>query len=167
MQEIAAALGAALIVTGSYQRIGPNLRITARLVDLSASPPLGGLAPALRDVCDEFARRGLEIDLQTPPEHLESRPEYGAAAIRILKEALTNAEKHAGASRVEVRLEHRDDGALELTVRADGHGFDLSTPVADGHLGLEVMRRRARDAGGELSLDTRPGAGTTVSLRLP
>jgi signal transduction histidine kinase len=141
--------------------------VRARLVDLSASPPLGGLAPALREVCSEFSGRGLDIELDCPPEHLEAPPDHAAAAIRILTEALTNAEKHAGASHVSVRLTRDDDGTLELTVEDDGHGFDPAAPVAGGHLGLEVMRRRAHDAGGELALATRPGDGTTVSLRLP
>ncbi|HEY1275712.1 MAG TPA: GAF domain-containing sensor histidine kinase [Thermoleophilaceae bacterium] len=140
--------------------------VRARLVDLSASPPLGGLAPAVRDVCGEFCRHGLDVDLDCPPEHLEASPEQAAAAIRILREALTNADRHAEASRVEVRLERRR-GALELAIADDGHGFDPSARVAEGHLGLELMRRRAQEAGGELSLTTRPGGGTTVALRLP
>jgi signal transduction histidine kinase len=87
--------------------------------------------------------------------------------IRVLSEALTNAEKHARARSVLVSAERRN-GWLELRVCDDGRGFDLAAGAApaDGHLGLDLMRRRAEDAGGTLDLSSSPGAGTTVTLRL-
>jgi signal transduction histidine kinase len=69
---------------------------------------------------------------------------------------------------VEIRLKAAD-GRLELTVRDDGRGFDpAATPgVAEGHLGLTVMRERARSYGGDCAVESRPGAGARVRLWVP
>jgi signal transduction histidine kinase len=142
--------------------------VRARLVELSSSAPLGGLRTALADVCDRFARRGMAVDVDAPGELLAVEPATTAVVMRILNEALTNAEKHAGAARVNVRVT-RDDGALELRVEDDGAGFDVAAPpgAGDGHLGLTVMHQRAADAGGSLDVHSEPGAGTVVALRIP
>jgi signal transduction histidine kinase len=138
--------------------------VRARLVDLEAAPPLGGLRTALADVCDRFARRGMDVALDGGT--LEASPVVTAAAMRILSEALTNVEKHAGPSRVRVQM-GLEDGCLSLWVVDDGKGFDASGAVDGDHFGLGVMRRRAADAGGSLSISSAPGSGTTVALTLP
>ena len=83
---------------------------------------------------------------------------------RIAQEALHNALRHADASRIDVAL-RSEPGRLELSVRDDGVGFE---PHAAGlrsrSLGLTTMVERARAAGGELKVDSAPGAGTTVRL---
>lgn len=88
-------------------------------------------------------------------------------AYRIAKEALVNVRKHAEASHVTVQLQSVD-GWVELTVTDDGRGFD-SEQESDqpGHLGLRGMQDRAAIAGGSVDVFSRPGAGTTVRLRLP
>jgi nitrate/nitrite-specific signal transduction histidine kinase len=139
--------------------------VRARLVDLEASPPLGGLRTALADVCDRFARRGLPVSL-VGDVAVEASPAVTAAAMRVLSEALANAEKHAGASRVRVQLA-LEDGWLSLSVSDDGAGFDVGAGSQDGHFGLGVMRRRAIEGGGELSVDSSPGRGTSVALSMP
>jgi signal transduction histidine kinase len=140
--------------------------VRARLVDLSTAPPLGGLRTALEDLCDRFARRGLSVEIQAPAELIDVDAAVTAVVIRVLSEALTNAEKHARARSVLVTAERRN-GLLELRVRDDGLGFDpAQAPPGDGHLGLDLMRRRTEDAGGTLDLASSPGAGTTVTLRL-
>jgi signal transduction histidine kinase len=99
---------------------------------------------------------------QDPP------PEVGALLFRIAQEALTNAHRHAHASRVWVILDE-DDTGVQLTVRDDGRGFDpsrLLDPVP-GHLGLVTMRERAAIAGGRFQLDAAPGAGTTITAWVP
>jgi signal transduction histidine kinase len=140
--------------------------VRARLVELSSSAPLGGLRTALADVCDRFARRGMTVTVDAPGERLPADAAATAVVMRILNEALTNAEKHAGAARVTVRVA-RDDGWLELCVEDDGAGFDATAAPAAGHLGLTVMRQRAADAGGSLDVRSAPGEGTGVTLRLP
>jgi len=87
--------------------------------------------------------------------------------IRIIQEALANVRKHARATRVEVRLEGRDDG-LQVTVEDNGRGFEYqetgSAPTR--HFGLAVMRERAEMVGGRLKIESGPG-GTRVTVWLP
>lgn len=85
---------------------------------------------------------------------------------RIVQEALNNASKHAGASRVTVLLE-RVDTDLILQIRDDGQGFDLAaTQAAECGLGLAGMRERTQLIGGKLDVHSTPGRGTVVSVRL-
>jgi len=96
------------------------------------------------------------------PELTEDRKD---AVYRIAQEAIHNALRHAGASRIDVVLtEH--DGATVLQVTDDGAGFE---PADGGRgLGLSSMRDRAEDAGGTLAVTSEPGGGgTTVRLELP
>lgn len=84
------------------------------------------------------------------------------AAYQIVQEALANVVRHSGASTVSVRSQARGD-RFEIAVRDDGKGFDPAA-VPDGRLGLAGMRLRARAAGGDLTIDSEPGRGTTVRL---
>ncbi|HEV2814635.1 MAG TPA: ATP-binding protein, partial [Solirubrobacteraceae bacterium] len=88
--------------------------------------------------------------------------------LRILDEALENAGRHAGATRLGVSL-RREGEEVVLAVRDDGRGFDAprEDDAPAGHFGLVGMRERARFAGGDVAVDSRPGAGCTVVLRLP
>jgi signal transduction histidine kinase len=142
--------------------------VRARLVDLSGSAPLGGLRTALEDVCDRFTRRGLPVEVEAPGEPLPADAAATAVVMRIVTEALTNAEKHAGATRVRLRVAVAGE-LLDLEVHDDGAGFEPSAPAGPdaGHLGLTVMRRRAEEAGGSLDVRSAPGAGTVVELKLP
>ena len=85
-------------------------------------------------------------------------------AARIVSEALANADAHAGASAVESDFAAGDE-RLDVTVSDDGHGFDpAGAPgVEDGHLGLTVMRERARGHGGECAITSSPDTGTRVT----
>jgi signal transduction histidine kinase len=85
------------------------------------------------------------------------------AAYRIVQEALTNADRHAGADRACVRL-HRSAGELVVEVADDGRG--VVNPRPDG-VGLGSMRSRAEEIGGSFALEARPGTGTRVTARLP
>jgi signal transduction histidine kinase len=84
---------------------------------------------------------------------------------RIAYEALNNAIRHAHATALEVRLQTMQ-GWLSLEIEDDGRGFD---PQANypGHLGLHSMAERAERIGAQLTLDSQPGIGTTVQVRLP
>ncbi|WP_171450960.1 sensor histidine kinase [Pseudomonas aeruginosa] len=87
----------------------------------------------------------------------------GTHLYRLLQEALNNVARHAGASRVRIRLQCRG-GFLYLSVRDDGHG--CAADPAPG-FGLDSMRQRARCLGAELSLRSRPGQGLALRLRMP
>ena len=83
------------------------------------------------------------------------------ALFHIAQEALNNVIKHARADSARVLLE-RHPGAVALTVRDDGRGFDTAL-VTPEHLGLAIMRERAEGIGANLRIVSAPGAGTTVS----
>jgi signal transduction histidine kinase len=87
------------------------------------------------------------------------------AAYRIAQEALTNVARHASASRADVSLQG-EDGRLVLTVTDDGAGFRAPSISETEALGLAGMRERASLVGGELTVDSSPGQGTRVVLRV-
>ncbi len=84
----------------------------------------------------------------------------------IVLEAVANAAKHSGASRVDISLQPAGDRWL-LSIRDDGSGFSLPDPNQDG-MGLRILHYRARVIGATLTLQSQPGSGTTVTcLFLP
>jgi signal transduction histidine kinase len=98
-------------------------------------------------------------------------PTHDQVVLRVAQEALHNALKHAGASRIDVSLHaittgpERLLGGVKLVVRDDGSGFDPE-PAGRG-LGLVSMRERADSVGGRLTVRTELGAGTVVELEVP
>ena len=130
-----------------------------------------GLAAALRWYADRQSRRaGFRVRVQTrlPAERL--RFELETACFRVVQEALTNVARHAGATLVEVDV-RAQDGRLELTVRDDGGGFDVTGiwrgAAAHGCIGLDGMEERVRLLGGQFTIESHPGHGTTVQARFP
>jgi signal transduction histidine kinase len=88
------------------------------------------------------------------------------AVYRIAQEAMHNALRHAGANRLDVRLDSRERTVV-LMVSDDGVGFEPAAAGTGRQLGLASMRERARAAGGRLKVASRPGGGTTVTLEVP
>ncbi len=82
---------------------------------------------------------------------------------RIAQEALNNVMKHAGAQNVTLRLQFTD-GVIRLQVRDDGAGFDPSLAPTTGGMGLRSFVARAAKIGGQVTVDSRPGHGTTVTV---
>lgn len=126
------------------------------------------LSPALEDYVAEFGiQAGLSTDYASTPDTGGSLP--GAAQyhlLRIAQEALSNARRHANASRVTVRLDEHD-GVLELSVQDDGAGFDPAVAARSGGFGLTTMAERARAVDGTLDVRSALGEGTTVALSVP
>jgi signal transduction histidine kinase len=83
----------------------------------------------------------------------------------VAQEALSNAARHSGAKHVTARLARRADAGVELEVVDDGRGFAFDD--AERGLGIAGMRERALLVGGELTIESRPGHGTTVRLVVP
>lgn len=112
-----------------------------------------------------FSAQEVALGFQAPAD--EHRVPIGADlrrhAFLVFKEAVNNAASHSSCRRVEVSL-GLDDRWLTLTVADDGRGF--ARAEGDGH-GLSAMAARARAVGGELSVRSQPGQGTTVTLRAP
>jgi signal transduction histidine kinase len=139
-----------------------------RLVDLSGALPIGGVRAAVETVCTRFSRRGLAVTLSVDDALPDTPPEVTAALVRVLNEALANAAKHAGAADVAVDV-RADPDAVGIAITDHGRGFDPEAVGGseNGHLGLALMRARAREAAGDLVIRSAPGTGTTVSARFP
>lgn len=127
-----------------------------------------GFVGGLRRYIVEFAGQhnwDIHVDLSGTPSAIS--PEVEAVAFRVVQEALTNVAKHAAASRVEVIIGQADEG-LQLMVRDDGRGFDPGAlPEAPGHVGLRQMRERLAALRGQLTILSRPGAGTELRAWIP
>lgn len=122
-----------------------------------------GLRGALIALCSRVAEQGrirVERDIQGPLPELQSEIEL--AIYRIAQEALTNAVRHSQAENVTLSL-LSEDNQLTLTVRDDGRG--LPHDAVEG-TGMTGMRERAMLIGADLSVESAPGAGVTVRLRL-
>lgn len=141
--------------------------VRARLEDLLVSVPLGGVQAAVEEIC-ELRGRELPLELETSGPAVDVSPENMAVVVRVLTEALTNAERHAAAHRIAVRLRLEDD-LLNLEIADDGAGFavDAAGGPGEGHFGLTLMRERARSVGGSLTVDSAVGEGARVNLRVP
>jgi signal transduction histidine kinase len=126
-----------------------------------------GLAGALRKHVDVMrALHPTAIDLDVDATASTSETARDREVLRIAQEALYNALRHAGATRVAVRLRGRD-GTLALEVSDDGAGFDpADADVRGRHLGLTSMEERAERLGGRLEIASAPGAGATVRLEV-
>ncbi len=129
-----------------------------------------GLTAMLGDFAAQFSRfGGVPVEVVIAPEiqGLALTPEAELQLLRIVQEALTNVRKHASATRAWVSLEVNGN-ILELTIGDNGNGFDV-----EGHrlndrsrFGLSTMRERAEAIEAEFNLDSVPGAGTRVTVRL-
>ncbi|HWR41342.1 MAG TPA: ATP-binding protein, partial [Patescibacteria group bacterium] len=85
--------------------------------------------------------------------------------LRIIQEALNNVRKHAKASRVKVSIQSTA-GETRVCVADDGQGFDMDASLpGKNHYGLDIMRERANEAGGEFRIESKPGEGTTVTVK--
>ena len=126
-----------------------------------------GLAGALQKHIDVLRRVQAAAIAYTPPPEPVLRAGAKRQVLRIAQEALANAVRHAGAETIDVRLSDHD-GVVELEVADDGAGFDPQAPALRGrHLGLSSMDERAALLDAALEIRSRPGTGTTVSLRVP
>ena len=92
--------------------------------------------------------------------------EVSLCLFRVLQEALQNAIKHSGVTVFHVNLRGTSDG-LELTVSDAGRGFDNHKAFSEQGLGLISMRERIQMVHGALEIQAQPGAGTTISARVP
>jgi signal transduction histidine kinase len=112
----------------------------------------------------ESAREaGLAVELHVEGEAVQLPAGVDLTAYRLVQEGLTNALKHAAATRAEV-LVHYSDGHIEVVVSDDGHG--AGSGDGGGH-GLVGMRERVSVYGGELDAGPRPGGGYRLRARLP
>ena len=176
------AEAAATVLPRDPARAGAELATVRRLA-AEAADELRAIVVGLRPV--DLAGDGLDVALRKQVELLDRV--HGAtvrfvadpvprlpngreeAVYRIAQEALHNALRHGAPTQVDVRLAV-ENSTLTLEVIDDGQGFDpdASAPrAAESRLGLASMRERARAAGGQLTVMSRPGAGTAVRMEVP
>lgn len=130
-----------------------------------------GLIPALQALIDDIGTStDLEIHFFTGeiPNRFDREKEL--ALYRIAQESITNVVKHAGARRVYVNLIEKH-GVVSLSIEDDGVGFAFDEEAtalwSGGPLGMNIMRARAAQFGGELTIDSRPGHGVHVLAEIP
>lgn len=149
-------------IVGGIRRISRGLHPPV-LRDAGIVPALQGHVRSLRDTPGVRA----ELDFESASVDPDLPEEQRLVVYRVVQEALSNAVRHSAADfiRVELGLEN---GELRARVRDDGQGFDAEDgAVLDRGLGLTGMRERASLVGGALSVESEPGQGTTVELRVP
>ncbi len=131
---------------------------------------LGGksLVAGLAALVNEFRRNSLiDIELLGDGAGWEPPAQVTAHLLGIVNEALSNVARHAVATKAWVGASRGPDGSLVLTVRDNGHGFDVSADPSLGHQGLPNMRSRAGRVGATLEIASNPGSGTLVTITLP
>lgn len=128
-----------------------------------------GLRPAVERLCeDTVASSGVDILVDVAfPAAYRFASAIEISVYRLLQEALTNIVKHAQSTEAHVTLAMRDD-TLELAVRDNGRGLPpRESSNAQTGLGLQGMRERVSLLGGVFRMDSAPGRGTAILIRLP
>ena len=130
-----------------------------------------GIEPALNWLIDRFIRPSVpQVELRCRLDPARGPAASELVAFRVVQEALTNVVRHAGATRAGVMLESAN-GQLTIEVIDDGVGFDAGLSWFDlqrtTSLGVTSMRDRVQEIGGDLHMDSRPGAGTSLRVHLP
>jgi signal transduction histidine kinase len=146
------ALGEMRLLLGAMRREGDDL-------ELAPQPGLGSLDALL----EEVGRAGLPVSLHVDGEPAQLPRAIDLSAYRIVQEGLTNALKHARASRADVTVRYRPD-EVQIEVRDDGQG-DASANGAG--YGLVGVRERVKIYGGEMSAGTASDGGFVLTTRLP
>jgi signal transduction histidine kinase len=127
-----------------------------------------GLEAALNDLLSPLDAEGVETELHVDADG--AGPDLDPLIYRVANEAIRNVRAHAGASAVRVSVTRPEPETTELVVEDDGRGFPESTRearAAGGHVGLTVLEGLVRQSNGTLEVESAPGRGTTVKLRLP
>lgn len=157
----------------SFQRLAENALTEVRRLALGLRPSLLddlGLAPAIeRLVEDVRTHYPVSITLDVAGVIGLNLPDQIATAIfRIVQEALSNIIKHSQASQANVTLRHAD-GTVLVCVNDNGGGIEPTRlrALPPGHLGLRGMTERAALLGGEFRLDSAPGQGTRITVKMP
>ncbi len=121
---------------------------------------------ALNETLLKFQHQtGLPTRLEVRGEGLPLPADVQVQVLHVLQEALSNVRKHAQASHVSLEV---DKGATwRFTVRDNGQGFDTGTVHGETHVGTKIMQERAARIGAQVGLQSTPGQGTTLTLRLP
>jgi len=126
-----------------------------------------GLRAALKSFCVEFSgREGIDVEFSAQKEPPSLQEEVALCLYRVAQESLRNVARHSGAKSVSVSLK-KADGALHLSIRDRGKGFDVRPDRPGEGLGLLSMSERVRLVDGTFQLRSRAGHGTRIEVRVP
>ncbi len=151
-------------------RLAKELRAMSHALRPSVLDELGLVAAVQTMLGNLNEAAGIQADLEILGTEHRLSSELELALFRIVQEALNNVRQHAEARSVQVKI---DFGAksVKVTVSDDGKGFDsprrLSDLASAGRMGLIGMEERARILGGRFSLQSKPNAGTAVTVEIP
>jgi signal transduction histidine kinase len=158
-------------LTGARDMLGSAVERTRRLT-FELRPPLleaNGLGAAVRELAEQSAAEaGFDVDIDVPIGRFPFVVEE--LVYRVMREAIANVRKHAEASHVTIRM-WEDGDVIHASVADDGRGFELAQARDRSrmrlHIGLDALFERVRMAGGDIDIDTAPGRGTVLRLRVP
>jgi two-component system nitrate/nitrite sensor histidine kinase NarX len=155
--EIAAELKQGL--SGAYRELR-ELIVTFRLrIDER------GFNAALQETVAEFsAKLGFQVDLHNTLSGIVLSGNEELHVIRIIREALSNIERHAGAGKASVNISVDAFQSVTVRIRDDGIGFDPRHTPAN-HFGVNIMNDRAQILDGRLDVEAAPGQGTVITLQ--
>ena len=121
-----------------------------------------GLAAAVAGQVKQLSRGEIEAEFAAEGDFSDLDDDTQLVVYRVAQEALSNATRHSGAAHVVAKLRRGDADGVELEVSDDGRGFAFDE--SEGGLGIAGMRERALLIGAKLTIESRPGHGTTVLL---
>jgi signal transduction histidine kinase len=124
-----------------------------------------GLQPALEWLVRDVSRRsGANVELSLQGDLGRLPDQYLTCVYRVVQEALTNCIRHAHARSIDVAVVRQSDG-LQISISDDGVG--LPPDRRRGGFGLRGVEERAKELHGTLTIESSPGSGTTIAVRLP
>jgi signal transduction histidine kinase len=156
-------------LTAANRQIGELISDIQAVSHRLYSPSLKhvGLVQTAEALCREFsAAKHIDIQFHSNKILKNVPEEIRLCLFRVLQEALQNMAKHSGARRGQVILIGSPD-KIELTVRDEGTGFHAKKAMLSGGLGLPSMEQRLKSVNGQVSIDSEPGRGTVIHVRVP
>jgi signal transduction histidine kinase len=149
------------IVAAARRALDESRHVIAALERSGGEP----LIDALRATAIEAAdREGGKVELELD-DTVAVPARTQKVLLRVLREAIINAMRHGGAQAIKVELTGGPE--VRLVVSDDGQGFDVDAAAQSGRLGLRSMAARVSELGGDVTIDSSPGSGTRVEVRLP
>jgi PAS domain S-box-containing protein len=151
------------------QALDQTRNLSVELKSLQEEELEGGLEAAFGKLGESYLPEGMEMDVTFSGEESALPDPVGMQVYLAMREAIRNAVKHAGCSRIGVALDV-GEGDVHGLVEDDGEGFDpeaVEEATLSWGVGLGSMRERLEMLGGSLLVDSEPGAGTKVEMRVP
>jgi len=159
LEKIRSLLDMAEASMDSVEKITSELR--PRILDVL------GLKEAINWYLNEFETTpAIRYSVTFIPESLELNPSHSIILYRVFQEAISNVHRHARASEVRIRLEQQKNMLL-FTIQDDGIGITREQIQAPNSFGLLGMQERVLALGGTLRIQGKPGAGTSIRVKIP